>query len=103
MPTYSITAPNGKTYSIDGPAGATQDDVIREILARDPEANTPIKTRKGLLADVAGGAENLLNIGKTGIAALMGDSNAAAQAGLERQKQLQLKIYLYWRIIHVIF
>jgi hypothetical protein len=89
MPTYSITAPNGKTYSIEGPAGATREEVVREVLARDPEANTPIKTRKGLLADVAGGAENLLNISKTGIAALMGDSNAAAQAGLERQAQLQ--------------
>jgi hypothetical protein len=89
MPTYSITAPNGKTYSIEGPAGATQDDVIRQILARDPEAGTPMQPRKGLLADVAGGATNLLNIGRTGIAALMGDSNAAAQAGLEREKNLQ--------------
>jgi len=91
MPTYSITAPNGKTYSIDGPAGATQDEVIREILARDPEANTPIKPRKGILADVMGGAENLLNIGKTGIAALTGNTNAAAQAGIEREKNLQQK------------
>jgi hypothetical protein len=45
--------------------------------------------RKGVLADVMGGATNLLNIGRTGIAALTGDTNVAAQAGLERQKNLQ--------------
>ena len=38
MPTYSIQAPNGKTYRIEGPAGATQDDVIAEVMRRDPSA-----------------------------------------------------------------
>lgn len=91
MPTYRISAPDGNTYSIEGPEGASQDDVIRKVLAQYPESGTPIKPRKGVLADVMGSATNLVNIGKTGIAALTGDSNAAAQAGLERQKQLQQK------------
>jgi hypothetical protein len=91
MPTYRISAPDGNTYSIEGPEGASQDDVIRQVLAQHPEAGTPIKPRKGVLADVMGGAENLLNIGKTGIAALTGNTNAAAQAGLEREKNLQQK------------
>lgn len=38
MPTYSIKAPNGKTYSIDGPEGATQAQVVSQILALDPSA-----------------------------------------------------------------
>jgi len=38
MPTYSIKAPNGKTYRIDGPAGATQDQVQQQVLAQFPEA-----------------------------------------------------------------
>jgi hypothetical protein len=91
MPIYRISAPDGNTYSIEGPEGASQQDVIQKVLAQYPESGTPRQPRKGLLADVAGGAENLLNISKTGIAALMGDSNAAAQAGLERQKNLQQK------------
>lgn len=41
MPTYSIKAPNGKTYEIEGPDGATQDEVIAEIMRRDPSAGNP--------------------------------------------------------------
>lgn len=89
MPTYSISAPDGNTYSIEGPEGASQDDVIRKVLAQYPESGTPVQPRKGILADVMGSAKNLVNISKTGIGALTGDSNAAAQAGLERQAQLQ--------------
>lgn len=44
MPIYSIVAPNGRTYSIEGPDGATQADVIAEILRRDPSAGTPAPT-----------------------------------------------------------
>lgn len=95
MPIYRISAPNGKTYQIEGPPGATQDQVIQAVLAQNPEAGGAPEVpeapqpRKGLLADVMGGATNLLNIGQTGIAALTGNTNAAAQAGLERQKNLQ--------------
>ena len=89
MPIYRISAPDGNTYSIEGPEGASQDDVIRKVLAQYPESGTPRQPRKGVLADVMGSAKNLVNISKTGIGALTGDSNAAAQAGLERQAQLQ--------------
>lgn len=41
MPTYTITAPNGKTYSIEGPDGATQQDVVREVSNQYPEAAIP--------------------------------------------------------------
>lgn len=44
MPTYSIKAPDGKTYSIDGPAGATREQVISEIQKRmDAPMFTPTK------------------------------------------------------------
>lgn len=38
MPTYSITDPSGKVYSIDGPEGATQEQVIAQIQAAQKSA-----------------------------------------------------------------
>jgi hypothetical protein len=38
MPTYSITDPTGKVYSIDGPPGATQEQVIAQIQAHQQVA-----------------------------------------------------------------
>lgn len=39
MPTYALKAPNGKTYQIDGPAGATQAAIQAEVLRQFPEAS----------------------------------------------------------------
>jgi hypothetical protein len=38
MPIYEITAPDGKTYEIEGPPGASRQDVIKAIIARNPMA-----------------------------------------------------------------
>lgn len=38
MPTYEITAPNGKTYHIDGPPGATDEQVRAQVLKQYPDA-----------------------------------------------------------------
>lgn len=49
MPTYSITSPEGKVYSIDGPAGATQEQVIAQIQAAQKSA--PVE-QPGILARI---------------------------------------------------
>ena len=36
MTTYSISAPDGKTYEIDGPAGASQEQVQNEVIRQNP-------------------------------------------------------------------
>lgn len=41
MPTYSISAPDGNVYKIDGPAGASQEQVQNEVLKQHPSAGTP--------------------------------------------------------------
>ena len=41
MPIYEITAPDGKTYEIEGPPGASRQDVIKAIIARNPSAGQP--------------------------------------------------------------
>lgn len=38
MPTYSIKAPDGRTYTIQGPAGATDAQVRAEVLRQFPDA-----------------------------------------------------------------
>lgn len=38
MPQYSITAPNGQAYQIEGPEGATQEEIQAEVLRQFPEA-----------------------------------------------------------------
>jgi hypothetical protein len=41
LPTYTIKAPNGRTYSIQGPAGATDAQVRAKVLEQYPEAGKP--------------------------------------------------------------
>jgi hypothetical protein len=41
MATYSISAPDGQTYKIDGPAGASQAQVEAEVLRQNPNAGKP--------------------------------------------------------------
>ena len=42
----------------------------------------------GFFSDLGGATENLINIGRTGIAGLMGDGTQAAEEGLARQQQM---------------
>ena len=49
MATYSISAPDGNTYSIEGPEGASQKAVENEVLRQNPSAGTAALT-KGLHA-----------------------------------------------------
>ena len=41
MPVYQITGKNGKVYQIEGPVGATRDQIIKAVLERAPEAGVP--------------------------------------------------------------
>jgi hypothetical protein len=41
MPTYSISAPDGNTYKIEGPSGASQEQVQAEVLRQNPTAGKP--------------------------------------------------------------
>jgi hypothetical protein len=40
MATYDVEAPNGKTYTVEGPSGAEHSDIFQAILAQHPEAGT---------------------------------------------------------------
>ena len=44
MTTYSIAAPDGKTYKIEGPEGATQEQVQAEVVRQNPHLGSPNAT-----------------------------------------------------------
>lgn len=68
---------------------------MRAAYAAYPEAFGPAPAKEtpktGLMADIAGAGANLMNIGRTGISALTGDTTQAAQAGVAREAELQKK------------
>jgi len=89
MRIYNVDGPDGRTYSIEGPDDASDAQVIRALkmhLASIAPVEGP-KPETGLLADVKSSARNLLNIGRTGLGALTGDTTAAAMEGAKRQEE----------------
>lgn len=63
MTTYSITGPDGTQYTIDGPEGATQDQVVRaiqrQIAAREAQQRLH-ETKTGFIPAVKAGAREFL-------------------------------------------
>lgn len=77
MPTYRITAPNGRTYQIEGPPGASDAEVVQAVLAQNPEAGVkPAETtvlgqvKEGFKGAIPG-AIGLLESAATGASALL--------------------------------
>lgn len=74
MPIYEIEAPNGKTYEIEGPEGASKEDVARAILAKAPESGV-VPTIKGqakeFVKGIAPGAVGLLESAAIGASSLL--------------------------------
>lgn len=83
MPTYTLRAPNGKTYEIEGPKGASEASVRAEILRRDPsagKANTVADAAKAFGSNVARSA--------SGFAGQFGDAAQNAVTGTVKNAML---------------
>jgi hypothetical protein len=89
MPTYTITGPDGKDYSIDGPEGATQDQVVAAIQEQLALKNKPIETA-GPLEAAIGSTKRLASSALTGVQLPFGASEAAME-GISRQKDITEK------------
>jgi len=94
MPTYEITAPDGRTYEIDGPAGATRDQVIAAVIAKNPAAGQPPsrertfgEATKDIGAGVVGGIGSL--IAMPGQLAGLVTGNMQDSTSMELGKELQ--------------
>jgi len=70
MPTYSIKAPNGKTYQIDGPAGASDVQVRQQVLAQFPEAAGGSQPRAKTMT-----ADEIAKTGMDAMGAMLGKMN----------------------------
>lgn len=90
MPLYQIQAPNGLTYQIEGPDGASQQDVINAVLRQNPEAGKAPAPEVGALGRGARGLEQMLSSQRTGIGSLFG-GNEAALSGLQRAQTISEK------------
>lgn len=88
MPLYQIQAPNGQTYQIEGPEGASQQDVINAVLAQHPEAGQQPK-EPGVLDRMGRGLESLLSSQRTAVESLGGGDYA--KQSLARQQAIEQK------------
>ena len=103
MPTYTVRAPNGKSYKITGPAGATNAQLERALLEAYPDAGraapkqrvAPPRTRGSGIAPVNAFFDNfneiLLGIpeGTYNLAAMVTDPISRMIFGKEAVKQAQ--------------
>lgn len=76
MPTYEMKAPNGRTYRIVGPAGATNAQVKAKILAQFPDSGKPAGRTRG--SGISAVDTVLDNINEILIGIPQGTYNAAA-------------------------
>jgi len=86
-----LPLPNGASLKVPDSMG--YEEAIALAKERFPEAFAQSKPapKTGIMADIAGSASNLLNLGRTGLASLTGDSNLAVAEGLKRQQATQDK------------
>lgn len=88
MTTYSATGPDGKTYSLEGPAGATDDQVMAE-LQKQFAAQQPPAAKPGMLESLGagiGGGLAKMGLGAAAAAAdYTGNKDTAAALDAKRQ------------------
>jgi len=63
MPVYNVQAPNGRIYHVEGPEGASQQDIFNFVLAQDPSAGKAPKPATGIMGAFGAGLEQ--GIGET--------------------------------------
>lgn len=96
MPTYQITAPNGKTYRIEGPEGATDEQIRAEVLRQFPDADPTVRTNptvrgpdiqdepKSTMQHLGAGVQNAAASAVEGVVAAPYDFGMGVSSGINR-------------------
>ena len=89
MPIYRITAPNGQTYRIEGPPGATDADVANAVMAQYPESGkAPTGPKESTIgSELVRGGKQVLSSARAGAESLF-DANKAATEGVARSQAI---------------
>jgi hypothetical protein len=82
MPLYRITAPNGQTYQIEGPPGASDADVANAVMAQYPESGQAPK-QSTIGSELVRGGKQLVSSARTGLESILSPEEAA-RAGVTR-------------------
>lgn len=91
MPIYTVEAPNGKVYELEGPEGSTPEQLSSALYSQVPDAATPFVKESGVIAQGKKGFEQLVSGFQTTGEAALGDKNEAARAALARQEEFNRK------------
>ena len=86
MPIYRITAPNGQTYRIEGPPGATDAEVADAVMAQYPESGQATK-QSTIGSELVGGAKRVISSGRTGLESIFSPEEAA-KTGVARSEAI---------------
>jgi hypothetical protein len=87
MPIYSVKGPDGRIYDVQGPEGASDEQIIA-FLQQNLAAFQEQKPKEGLIAGLQKGAESTYSQLRSGLGALVGSGEEAAKAGLERGEDI---------------
>ena len=83
MPTFTVTAPNGKTYDVTAPEGATAEQAIAYVQRK------LASQKSGVSGEFQRGLESIKSSGRTALESLIGSPEEAAARGLERQAEME--------------
>lgn len=89
MATYTVQAPDGKIITLEGPEGASHEEVIRQAQRLYQPAAPGMEPKQATFGSaVSGGISSLLSQGRTALGAITGDAEAAAEAGIQRGQNI---------------
>jgi len=87
MSIYTVEGPDGRHYDIEGPAGASEAQIIAAV---QQYISTQPKKESGVIAQLRQGTEQMLSSSQTAAEAMV-NPEAAAKRGLERGQKLSDK------------
>ena len=91
MPTYDVTAPDGRVFEVNAPEGASEADIIAYAQNMFAQMEQP-KKQAGVGAAVRRGAEQLASSAQTALESVTKGGTEAAIRGQQRQADIQSRL-----------